>query len=580
MNEQYPIYTVQTECHDCYKCVRACPVKAIRIENGVASVLPERCIACGRCVRVCPSRAKRVRDDLPRLKTLLASGADVYVSLAPSWAGVFRDWSKPAMIAALKKLGFAEVSETALGAQEVSAAVAEQLADKTDGVWLSSACPAAVDYVRLYHPESAGRIVPVASPALTHCALLRQKFGENIKTVFIGPCAAKKNEADRHPELMTLALTFDELTRLLAERDLSPEMFADSVERFVPEPAAEGGLYPMEGGMLETIRRCAPDSPLQLQAISGVPLLAESLERMEHFKPKFPVFVETLACGGGCVNGPCGERLSELAANAAVLENTVVREPAPRLPSVRVPMEYAPSPVAPDVWDESKIREAMERVGKTRPEDELNCGGCGYDTCRHFAEALLRGDAEPSQCVSYMRKTAMRKANALLRCMPSGVAILDADLSIVESNRSFARILGGDLPDLFDDVPGLSGADIRKILPSAVPLFQAALERGEDIHKEHFPVGDTLLDLTIFSIAPGKTIGVMIEDVTRTEMRRDEIAQKAQEVISRNITIVQDIACRLGEHMADTEILLNSIAEGYRRAGTSASDARKPDPEA
>ena len=564
MNEIYPIYTVRAECHDCYKCVRACPVKAIRIENGVASVIPERCIACGQCVRVCPSRAKRVRDDTERLKRLLAEEAPVYVSLAPSWRGVFRNWTKPAMIAALKKLGFAEVSETALGAQEVSAAVAETLAGESGGVWLSSACPAAVDYVRLYHPEQTGRIVPIASPALTHCALLRKRFGENIKTVFIGPCAAKKNEADRHPELMTLALTFDELARLLDEERFTSELFADSSERFVPESAAEGGLYPMEGGMLETIRRCDPETRLQLQAISGVGLLSESLDRLPQFSPKHPIFVETLACAGGCVNGPCGARLSELAASSEVLSQTELRPPAKRLPTVRVAMNYEPARAVAPAADEAKIREAMARVGKTRPEDELNCGGCGYDSCRRFAEALLRGDAEPSMCVSYMRKTALRKANALLRCMPSGAAILDADLMIVESNEAFARILGGDLPELFQNVAGLAGADIRKILP-AEALFKAALERGEDIHKEHFPVGDLLLDLTIFTIDFGKTIGVMIEDVTRTEMRRDEIAQRAQEVISRNITVVQEIACKLGEHMADTEILLNSIAEGYHR---------------
>lgn len=199
MDEFYPVYTVHTECHDCYKCVRECPVKAIRIEDGHASVLPDMCIACGRCVRICPAGAKKVRNDLQKVKDLFRNGKKVYASLAPSWAGIFPDWTAEGIITALKSLGFAGVSETALGAQEVSIATAQDLRTAQKGVYISSACPVAVDYIRRYQPQYAPYITPIASPALTHAKLLKERLGDDIEVVFIGPCVGKKTKPQNIP---------------------------------------------------------------------------------------------------------------------------------------------------------------------------------------------------------------------------------------------------------------------------------------------------------------------------------------------------------------------------------------------
>ena len=187
MNNQHPVYTLINECHDCYRCVRDCPVKAIKIENNHASVIPEKCISCGTCVKVCPANAKCVRSDLERVKNLINSGKDVYVSLAPSWRGVF-EMSAQKMIAILKRLGFKDISETALGAQEVSIKTAEMLNNTESGLWISSACPVIVDYIRMYKPEFSKYITPIGSPARTHAKMLRQTYGEDIGIVFIGPC--------------------------------------------------------------------------------------------------------------------------------------------------------------------------------------------------------------------------------------------------------------------------------------------------------------------------------------------------------------------------------------------------------
>ena len=185
MNNQYPVYTLTNECHDCYKCIRECPVKAIKIENGHASVIPEKCIACGNCVKACPSNAKRVRSDIDKAKNLILAQKDVYVSLAPSWRASFEN-SAEKMIALLKQLGFKDVSETALGAQEVSIKTAQMLNNSEKGLFISSACPVIVDYIRLYKPEYTKYITPVGSPLMTHAKMLKETYGNDISIVFIG----------------------------------------------------------------------------------------------------------------------------------------------------------------------------------------------------------------------------------------------------------------------------------------------------------------------------------------------------------------------------------------------------------
>ena len=215
-NKLSPVYTLKNECHDCYKCVRECYVKSIQIKDGSASVLADRCIACGHCVTVCPSNAKRIRYDVDKVKGIFATCKKVVVSLAPSWISVF-DYTKQQMITVLKALGFSDVSETALGAQEVSIEVAKLIKESEKGLFISSACPVIVDYIRYYKPEYAKYITPVASPALTHAKMLKEQYGEDISVVFIGPCIAKKNESDKNSDLIDVALTFDELNYWIKE---------------------------------------------------------------------------------------------------------------------------------------------------------------------------------------------------------------------------------------------------------------------------------------------------------------------------------------------------------------------------
>ena len=565
MNKQNPVYTLINECHDCYKCVRECPVKAIKIENGHASVLSDKCIACGNCVKACPSNAKRVRSDIDRVKNFLLAKKDVYVSLAPSWSGVFD--SKPAkMISILKKLGIKEVSETALGAQDVSIKTAQVLNDAKKGLFISSACPAVVDYIRLYNPKFAKYIVPIASPALTHAKMLKEKYGESIAVVFIGPCVGKKTESDNNKNLIDVSLTFEELKIWINDEALDvSSVITDENNTFVPEVAYEGALYPLDGGMNETIRRIGVNDNVQLLNMCSLQAFEHSLQGLDPEKLEKAIFIEALSCDGGCVAGPCiACNKSGINIMSNVLSKVKYRETIPEHPTVVVDLEYNPEFVESIDYPMEDILAAMRKLGKHSEDDELNCGGCGYSTCRELAKALIRKEAESSMCVSYMRKIAMRKAAAMLRCMPSATVMVDNDLRIIEVNDAFMRMFcDEDMYEVFAArQDGLVGAAIDRIVDFS-DIFKSALKSGKDIHKERFPIKNKLYDIIAFTIEKSEIVGAIITDVTLSETNREKIAQKAQEVISKNITIVQNIACLLGEHMVETEMLLSSIAHDF-----------------
>ena len=570
MNHSYPVYTLEAECQDCYKCVRHCPVKAIRVRDGHAAVIPEMCIACGRCVEVCPVKAKQVRNDIPLVRQMLSDTRPVYLSLAPSWISEFRNTTPSRMIQALQKLGFAGVSETALGAQLVSAEISRELDNGKPDLLLSSACPAAVDYICKYLPHLADRITKVSSPLLAHCRLLRDKFGKEIRIVFAGPCIAKKNEADRHPDLLDAALSYPELKQLFKEANISPDQFAeDPAAAFVPESAEEGARYPIEGGMNDTIRFQAKNGRVHYATLTGCRNFKLALGGLDRIQPEETVFVELLACQGGCVHGPCTEHNSPgLQERLRVLCGAKFPDqPKERKTEGSIAETFRPNASEQAIPDSRELTEALRSIGKTTPEDELNCDSCGYDTCRNFAMAMLAGRAEPSMCVSYLKKQAQKKANALLRSISSGVVITDKKLQIIECNRNFARLFGEDTEIAFEASPGLAGADLRRIVPFA-SLFESVLNTGKELRRDSMKVDNKLFNVNIFIIDPGEVVGAAIFDVTGTELRREQIAARARQVIEKNLASVQEIASKLGEQMADTELLLRSIADDYADSRT------------
>lgn len=625
-NREYPLYTIKNNCQDCYKCVRRCPVKAIKIEDGSAMIVPDLCIACGTCYRVCPAKAKQARNDLTRAKHLVQSGKDVYVSLAPSWITEFEGVSREQMIAAIRRLGFRGVSETALGAEEVSANIAglldkaaneapqvsaapdmsqtacgkkdedastEHSPERTSGVredtstgeapqvsaanrlFISTACPAVVEYINKYIPERTANLTKLTSPLLAHCRLLKTALGKDIEVIFIGPCIAKKIEADRHPDLLSLSLSFTDLRQWLKDENIVLKDIHTSVfDKFVMSKAEEGAAYPVEGGMIETLKPYEQSQKAYLMQITGIENIKRELKNIREEALDRPIFIECLACEGGCVNGPCtSSKKSGLEKRVEILKESDFSGLAgKRSPSVDITLDYASEAIVQPEHDETDIKRVLASIGKYSIEDEINCGGCGYNTCRNFAKALLDGKAEPEMCVSHMKQQAQRKANALLRCIPSPIVIANAKLSIMEYNDKFVETFWNEdeHADIYDQ-NNLHGADLRDFI-NFTNLFSASLDLEQDIHREHVRFNDKLFDVVVFNIDKKQIVGGIIEDVTNMEMKKEQIAEKAKEVIHKNLATVQQIACTLGEHMAETEVLLRSIAKDFAADDEQSSD--------
>jgi iron only hydrogenase large subunit-like protein len=565
MNNLNPVYTERTECQDCYKCVRECPVKAIKIQNSAAAVIPELCILCGHCVDVCPAGAKRVRDDLEKVKQLIIDKKKVYVSLAPSFTSEFPGIKPGQLISALKKLGFHGVSETALGAQQVSAHVAHQLGLKTGKIVISSACPAVSDYIIRYLPGFTQSMTQLLSPMLTHSKMLRKRYGNDIGIVFIGPCIAKKREADSHPQLIDCALTYDDLQRWFELEKIDPAgITSGETDVFVPHTAEEGALYPIDGGMSATLKANCTVHDACFMSFSGIKNIRKALEGLEKVEINGNIFIEALSCEGGCINGPGSTGTSATAAKRYSVVNyaSYPRKKIPRSPTIPINEFATDTPVENRIYNEESICGALRQVGKIKKEDELNCGGCGYDSCRDFAAALLSGKAERTMCVTYMRILAQNKASGLLRTMPSGVVIVNEKLEIIESNRNFARLFGPEMEKIFETNPGLEGASLKKIL-SFHELFRHVLDTGEDLVNRDIRVNERILHGSIFTIEPHSVVGGVIADITAPSIQKEQVIHRAQDIIKKNLTMVQKIAYLLGENASESEAVLNSIIESF-----------------
>ena len=561
MNRKYPVYTSLAQCQDCYKCVRECPVKAIRVENHHASVMSDLCVSCGHCVEVCPVGAKHIREDINRLRHMLNAGNKVYVSLAPSWVCEFPEINPSAMIGALKQLGFAGVSETAIGAEVISDSISEFLAGQESGLYISTACPAAVEYIRKYKPLLCDNMTRLSSPLQAHCKMLRKEYGEDIKVVFFGPCAAKKIEADNYSRVVDLALTFIDLRDLLEESKVNLLEYANGNDSWSLGTAGWGHYYPIEGGMNRTIES---NDNAELVCISGLDKFQHELGVLQGVSAQKPVFLELLACSGGCVNGPAmtNNKQAGLAKRLQVLKDIRSKPDVIDRDGLAIEASFESAVVSKKTFSDFEIKRSLAEIDKHSHADELNCGGCGYETCRDFACALLEGNAEPDMCVSFMRTKAQNKANALLRSMPSGVVIVNNKLEIIECNKPFAEMFDEDTQTAFGSLNSLEGANVSHIVPF-VSLFRLALHNGEDICRQRYVADNRVFNLTIFSIQKGQVAGAVIQDVTEVQWQRQQIAKKAREVLRKNLATVQNIACSLGEHMADTEVLLNSIANSY-----------------
>ncbi len=566
------IYTNENDCQDCYKCIRSCPVKAITMIDHHASINNDKCIVCGKCVQVCPVGAQQYRNDETKVMELLASGKKVYLSLAPSFASEL-DMPVEDLLKELKALGFEGVSETALGAQLVSYNIRKQLAEKhPDDVMFSTACPTVVLYIQKYHPELVKNLSNLYSPLLAHCKLLKKSYGEDIAIVFAGPCIAKKVEADMHTELLDVAITFEELKNIMNKNRRQIRRKLQEIEHkpvdFVPCRSSAGAIYPIDGGMVETITEFNTKiTDTKFFNYSGLENVVKII-RDEDFNGK-NIFCEFLACEGGCINGSGIKEHGHI-----ISRKTKIIEYFKTLPrysldefaqkySVEITTNYSGiTPVPTRIYSEEELKSVLRKIGKYTEKDYLNCGACGYDTCMNFARACLEKQAEPSMCVSAMRKLAADKLKAFIKYIPMGVAIVDEEKKIVECNDAFLRLSVGTEIEVNDDlILRVIGKKVDKYFDIS-EYIDRVIDSKERLSRilEH---NKKILAVDMFIIGQRQLVGVIIQDITEPTMNKKVIIEKARKVIKNNLAAIQQIAYLLGETAAETETTLNEIIKAF-----------------
>ena len=542
----------KSNCKNCYKCIRHCPVKAIRFSAGQAHVVGEECVLCGQCFAICPQNAKQISCDMEKVRVLLMT-SPVYVSIAPSFAAAFPGVGITALREAIMKLGFRDVEETAIGATIVKKEYERILREEKPDILVSSCCTSVNLLMRKHYPDTLFCLAPVLSPLQAHCMEIKRRHSD-AKTVFIGPCIAKKQEAEEG-DLIDAVLSFEELREWLKEENIPLLPKEDDSH------AGKTRIFPTTGGVLNSMERLPEYTYL---AVDGVENCAAVLEEIRAGS-LHRCFIELSACQGSCANGPLlGKHPASPAQNMAqILRYAGEKDfPVEQPPEELCQRTFSSLQPVQDQPSEAQIKEVLAKMGKTTAEDELNCGCCGYNTCREKAAAVIRGKAEQSMCLPYMMKKAEGFSDTVVANSPNGILVLNDDLEVQKINPEACRLLRvrNEKDVLGDNVIRLMEPDIfRKVRGKRRPI---------ENERTYLTEYECYVDRTILYNGEYHLFICIMRDVTE-EMRQQEKKMEmrlqavdiANDVAKKQMKIVQDIASLLGETAADTLIAIDRLKE-------------------
>lgn len=545
----------KSNCKNCYKCIRNCPVKSIRFSGNQAYIIGNECIMCGHCFVVCPQDAKQIVDETEKVKVLIQSGDPVVVSLAPSFIANYDGISISSMREALKKLGFFDVEETALGATMVKNEYERIINEEDRDIIISSCCHSVNLLIQKHFPKLVPYLADVKSPMQAHSLDIKKRI-PNAKTVFIGPCIAKKDEVQHYEGIVDAALTFDELTSWLKKENITLEQKMDSSEE------SRARFFPTAGGILKTM---ALDNPnYNYVAVDGIDNCISSLSDIESGNVH-KCFIEMSACSGSCIGGPVMEKFHRSPikdyvsiANYAGSKDFKVSQPDKK--DIRKEFEIIEQryPIPSDL----EIQDTLRQMGKMKPSDELNCGSCGYNTCREKAIAILQGKAEISMCLPFLKDKAESFSDTIARNTPNGLIVLNEKLEVQQVNKAALRILNLRSPkDILGDQV------IRVMEPND---FLEVLSTGRSIHdkREYLAEYEKYVEKTVVYDKDYKVLLGILRDITEEEIQREkkedisrQTVEIADKVVDKQMRIVQEIASLLGETAAETKIALTKLKE-------------------
>lgn len=545
----------KSNCKNCYKCIRHCPVKSIRFSGNQAHIVTEECILCGQCFVVCPQDAKEISSELEKVKVLIGSGAPVIASVAPSFVANYEGCGIESLEKALKQLGFAGAEETAIGATIVKKEYDRMLKEDKRDILISSCCHSVNLLIQKYFPGSMQYLADIMSPMQAHCRDIKQR-NPQAKTVFIGPCVAKKDEADHYRGIVDAVLTFEDLTAWLADEHITLEQKRDSAEK------SKARLFPTTGGILKSMNCDA--AGYTYMAIDGTENCIEALRDIENGNIH-NCFIEMSACVGSCVGGPVMEKYNRRTVrNYAAVTTYAGKEDFEVAPvtkaEIKKQFEYIDKKqVLPD---EAEIQSILRKMGKMKPSQELNCGSCGYNTCREKAIAIFQGKADLTMCLPFLKDRAESFSDNIINNTPNAIIVTNENLEVQQINRAALKIMN------LRSESDVMGEQIIRILEPKD--FMEVRKTGVSIRDKRVYLAEykKYVEETILYDRDYRILICLMRDVTDEEnerARKEEIshntAQIADNVVEKQMRIVQEIASLLGETAAETKIALTKLKE-------------------
>lgn len=544
----------KSNCKSCFRCVRKCPVKAIRFSGNQAHIIGNECILCGKCVNQCPQNAKQIVDETEKVRVMLQSGAPVVVSLAPSFVANYDGAGIGAVTEALTKLGFHSVEETAIGATIVKKEYERMLREDGRDIIISSCCHSINLLIQKKYPASLQYLADVMSPMQAHCQDIKKRI-PGAKTVFIGPCVAKKDEAEYYSGIVDAVLTFEELDNWLREANIEIERTPDKNEE------SRARFFPTTGGILKTMTERNPE--YRYMAIDGVENCMAALRDIES-GIVHKCFIEMSACVGSCIGGPVMSKndFSFIADYMSICDFAGEKDfPVTQPEKEELEKHFSYIEHALPMPTEMEIMAVLRKMGKFRPSDELNCGTCGYNTCRDKAIAICQGKAETSMCLPFLREKAESFSDTIVNNTPNGLIALNEDLEVQQINAAARRIMN------LRNATDVLGESVVRILDPAVFLRvkkSGKTERDRIFLAEY----EKYVDQTVVYDKDSRTLVCIMRDVTEEELEKNkkealsrQTIETADRVVEKQMRIVQEIASLLGETAAETKIALTKLKE-------------------
>ena len=545
----------KSNCKNCYKCIRYCPVKAIRFSGNQAHIIGNECILCGRCFVVCPQNAKEIASEVEKVKVLIQSGDPVVVSLAPSFVANYENVGIESMREALKKLGFYDVEETAVGATIVKKEYERMLREEERDIIITSCCHSINLFIQKYYPTLLPYLADVVSPMQAHCTDIKSRI-PNAKTVFIGPCVAKKDEAEYYAGRVDAVLTFEELTNWLREENIELKEKKD----ITPESRAR--FFPTAGGVLKTMEKDI--NGYTYLSFDGIENCEAALANIVSGKIH-KCFIEMNACTGGCIGGPVMEKYRDTpienylaVQNYAGNKDFEVEQPD----NITLKKHFEVIDKRLQMPDEMEIRNVLRQMGKFKPSDELNCGTCGYNTCREKAIAVYQGKAEVTMCLPFLKDKAESFSDTIVKNTPNGLIVLNENLEVQQINDAARKIMN------IRSASDILGDQVVRILDPSV--FMNVLRTGRDVHDQHVYLAEykRYVDQSVVYDRDCHMLVCIMRDITDEERARErkenlsrQTIEVADRVVDKQMRIVQEIASLLGETAAETKIALAKLKE-------------------